>query len=98
MLKRRLRSQTDLFHFSSFILNCGFIEEDNPSEKVVVVEEELNHIDIDDIGHLKNLPRFVFIDEECANLKEVSDGGELATNINQEKKQTFHSSLLMFTL
>ena len=54
MLKRRLRSQTDLFHFSSFILNYGFIEEYNPSEKVVVVEEELNHVDIDDIGHLKN--------------------------------------------
>ena len=68
-------------------LNHGFIEENNPSEKVVIVEEELNGVDIDDIENLENLPRFVlFIDEECGNLKLVSDGGELTRNINQKKK------------
>ena len=37
--------------FSSFIfkVNHAFIEEDSPSEKVVVHEEELDGIDIDDI-------------------------------------------------
>ena len=57
-----------------------------PSEEVVIVEEELNLVDIDDIGNLENLPRFVFIDEECGNLKVVNDGGELTKNINQKKK------------
>ena len=53
-------ADTDLFHFSrkNFQKNLhGFIEEDNPSEKFVIVEEELNGIDIDDIGNLENLPR-----------------------------------------
>ena len=57
-----------------------------PSEEVVIVEEELNLVDIDDLGNLENLPRFVFIDEECGNLKVVNDGGELTKNINQKKK------------
>ena len=61
-----------MYYFSSFILNHpnhGFIEEDYPSEKVVIVEEELNRVDINDIGNLENLIRFVFIDEECGNFK-----------------------------
>ena len=33
-----------------------------------------------------NLPRFVFIDEECGNLKVVNDDEELTRNINQKKK------------
>ena len=37
--------------FSSFIfkVNHAFIEEDSPSEKVAVYEEELDSIDIEDI-------------------------------------------------
>ena len=56
-----------MFYFSSFILkrNHGFIEENNPSEKVLIVEEELNHNDIDDIRNLEDLARFVLIDDEC---------------------------------
>ena len=75
-----------MFYLSSFISNYGFFEEDNPSEKVVIVEEELNRVDINDIGNLQNLPRFMFIDEECGNLKVANDGGELTRNINQKKK------------
>ena len=48
--------------------------------KTFVVEEELNRIDKDDIGNLEDLPRFVFIDEECRNLKIVTDGGEFTRN------------------
>ena len=36
--------------------------------------------------NLEDSPRFVFINEECENLKVVNDGGELATAINQKKK------------
>ena len=43
-------------------------------------------IDTDDIGNLEDTPRFVFIDEECENLKIVNDGGELTRNMNQKKK------------
>ena len=52
----------------------------------MIVKEELNGIDIDDIGNLEDLLRIVFIHEECGNLKVFVDGGELTTNINKKKK------------
>ena len=66
-----------------------FLEkEDNPSNKVVTVEEELDGIDIDGIGNLVALPRLVFIDEECGNLKLVVDGADLTRNINRKRKSS----------
>ena len=59
--------------------NYGFIQEGNPSEKVVIVEEELDGIDIDDIGNLEDSPRL-------RNLIVVNNGGELTKKINQKKK------------
>ena len=50
-----------------------------PFRKNVIVEEELDCIDIDDIGNLEDSPRLVFIDEECGNLLVVNDGGETFT-------------------
>ena len=32
-----------------------FFQEDNPSDNIVIVEEELHCIDIDDIGNLEDL-------------------------------------------
>ena len=58
--------------------NHGFIEENKPSEKVAIAEEELNRFDIDGIENLEGSPRFVFINEKCGNLKVVNDSGELA--------------------
>ena len=77
---------------SSFIFkkNHGFIQEGNPSEKVVIVEEELNGLNIDDIGNLKDSPRFVFIDEEFENLIVVNDGGKVTRNINETRNQAFY--------
>ena len=77
-----------MFYFSCYIFkkNRGFIEEDNPSEKAVIVEEELNRVNIDDTGTLEDLPRFVVIDEAFGNLKVFNDGGELTRNISQKKK------------
>ena len=46
-------------------------------QKNVIVEEELDCIDIDDIGNLEDSPRLVFINEEFRNLIVVNDGGEL---------------------
>ena len=69
---RTLRSKIlNFLYLSSFIFkqNQVFNEEDNPSQKVVLVEEELNDIDINDIGNLEGLPRLVFINEKCWNLK-----------------------------
>ena len=86
-----------MFYFSSFAFekNHGFIEKDIPSEKADIDEEELNCINIDDIGNLEDLPRLVFIDEKCGNLKVVSEGEELTRNINQKKKsdEIFYNSL-----
>ena len=39
------------------------------------VEEEQDGTDIDGIGNLMDLPKLMFIDEECGNLKVVFDGG-----------------------
>ena len=46
-----------------------------PSNKVNTVEEEQDGIDIDGIGNLMDLPKLMFIDEECGYLKIVFDGG-----------------------
>ena len=67
----------------------AFVEEENPSEKIVIVEEGLDGIDIDDIRNLEDSPRLVVIHEECENLIVVNDGGEFTRNINQKKKSGF---------
>ena len=70
---------------SSFIFkeNRVFIKEkENPSDKVVTVEVELYVIDMNGIGNLENLPRLMFINKECGNLKVVVVVGELTRNNN----------------
>ena len=52
----------------------------------MIVKEELDGIDIDDIGNLENLLRIMFIHEEYGNLKVFVGGGELTRNINKKKK------------
>ena len=52
----------------------------------VIVEEELQCTDIDDTGNLEDLPRLLFIDEECGNLIVVNDSGKLIRNIIYKKK------------
>ena len=62
---------------SSFIFkeNHVFIEEeDNRSDKVATVEEELDGFDIVGIGKVVGLPRLMFIVEECWNLIVVVCG------------------------
>ena len=79
---------------SSFIFkeNHVFIEEeDNPSDKVAMVEEELGRIDIDGIGNLVGLPKLMFIDEECGNLKVAVDGGDVTRNNNRKKRSEVNS-------
>ena len=73
---------------SSFIFkeNQVFIEdEDNPSDKVVMVEEELDGIDIDGIENVVDLPRLMLIKEKCGNLKDVVDDREFTINNNRKK-------------
>ena len=41
--------------------NHDFIEEDNPSDKVITIEEKLDAVEVDGIGNLVNLPRLMFI-------------------------------------
>ena len=62
---------------SSFIFeeNHVFVEEGIPSNKFDAVEQEQDGIDIDGIGNLMDLPKLMFIDEDCGNLKVVVDGG-----------------------
>ena len=57
-------------YFSSFIFKENHVsdKEDSPSQKVV---EELNDIDINEIGNLKDLPTLVIIYKECGNPKVV---------------------------
>ena len=51
----------------------------------LLFEEELDDLDIDDIGNFEDLSRLVFIDEECGNPRVSSDDGELDRNINLKK-------------
>ena len=44
----------------------------------MLVVEELEYIDIGDIGNIEDSPRLVFIDEECGNL--------IVVHINQKKR------------
>ena len=45
----------------------------NPPDKVVIVEELLDGIDVDGIGNLVDLPMPMFIHGEYENLKVVVD-------------------------
>ena len=38
------------------------IVKDNPSDKAVTIEEELNAVEVDGIGNLVEKPRLIFID------------------------------------
>ena len=51
----------------------------------MIVKEQLDGIDIDDVGNLDDLLRTVFIHEECGNLKVFVGNGELTRNINKKK-------------
>ena len=42
--------------------NHVLIKEDNPSDKVVAIEEELDDAEVDKIGNLVDLPRLMLID------------------------------------
>ena len=62
-MRLRFQTLTCFFFLVLFSKDHGFIEEDETSERVVIVEEKLNRFDIDGIENFENLPRFVFIDE-----------------------------------
>ena len=91
-----LKNQIGIWYETSFADNetckscfqrksCFHWRRREPSDKVVMVEEELDGIDIYGIGKLVDLPRLMFIDEECGNLKIVVDGGELTRNNDRKK-------------
>ena len=92
MIRNKIEDTTfadiGFFNVSSFIFkeNQVLIEEDNLSEKIALVEEKVDGIDIDDIVNLEDLLRLMLINEECGNPKVVVGGGELTRNINQKKK------------
>ena len=56
-------------------------------EKTVTIQKELDGLD--NIENLKDLPRLMFIDEECGNLKVFNDRTECTGNINQKSSQLF---------
>ena len=80
-------ADSDLFYFSSIIFKniTVSLKKATLQKKNVIVEEELDWIDIDDIGNLEDSPRLVFIDKECGNPIAVNDGGELTENISQKR-------------
>ena len=69
--KKQIRNKIDKATFANIDLLyfSTFSEEDKPSENFAVVEEELSRFDIDGTENLDNLPRFVFINKKCGNLK-----------------------------
>ena len=82
-------TDTDFSNFFDFIFkeDCFLIEEEqNPLSNVFTVEEDLDDIDRDDIGILKDLHREVFINEECENRKVVVNGGKYTRHINKKAR------------
>ena len=79
-------TDSDLFYFFSIIFKNipVLLTKSNSSEKKIIVGEELDCIDIDDIGNLEDSPRLAFINEECGNLTVANDGRELTENISQK--------------
>ena len=55
----------------------------------MITKEELDSIDINDIGNLEHLLRLVFIYEECENLKIFVDGRELTRNNNKRRSHAY---------
>ena len=80
-------TDVDFFYFSSLIFkeNRFCIEEDNPQEKLIIIVQEQDGICIADTEKLENLPRLVFIDNECGNANVVVDGRELTRNIMKKR-------------
>ena len=56
----------------------------NPSDKVVIVEEEL-----DGIGNVVGLSRLMFINEECGNLQAVVDDGQLTRKMTERSLKVY---------
>ena len=79
---------SEFFDVSSFIFEEDhvLIKKDNPSENLVIEEEELDIIDRYDIGNFVDLLRLLLINEECLNPEVAVDGGERASNITKLKK------------
>ena len=63
-----------------FRRKSSFHRRTNPSHKVVTAQEKLDGIDIDGTGGLMDLPRLMYIDQECGNLEVAADGGQLRNN------------------
>ena len=66
--------------------NQVLVEQHNPLEKIGIVKEELDNINIDGIANLEDLVRIMFIHEECGNQKVFVVGGKLTRKINKQKK------------
>ena len=71
-LSQIMRRSSFKFHQ---VFKSRFYWRGKPSNKVNTVEEEQDGIDVDGIGNLMDLPKQMFIDEECGNLKVVFDDG-----------------------
>ena len=62
-----------------------------PSDKIAIVEDELDGIDRDDTGDLEDLLRLVLISEECRNSKVII--GKDQTPIKTQKfTYRFHAN------
>ena len=59
-----------------------------------MVEEELDGLDINDIANLVDLPRLMFIDEKCRNLKVVVDELDLTRNIDRKSSDLLREYML----
>ena len=77
--KRISFAGNETFKFQFQRKSCFHLKR-QPPDKLAIAEEELDDIDIDGIGNLVNLPRLMFIDEECRNIKVVADGREVTRN------------------
>ena len=82
---------TDLLYFSSIIFKKKItisLRKATFQKKIFQIRKNqlVLYYDFDGIGNLEDLPRHVFIDEECWNVRIINDRGELPRNISQKPK------------
>ena len=89
-IRLRLKKLICFIFLLLFSKSHGFIEEDKPSENVVIVEEELNRFDIDGIEILENLPEFVLSIRNVGISRQSMVMKSLVEILTKRRSWTFH--------
>ena len=75
----------------NFEENHLFVEEGNPQTKLIQLRK--NKMELIQMVLETYLPKIIFIDEECGNLKVVFEGGQFTRNNNSKRKSEVYKPI-----